>query len=198
MESTYKNAFEQIVSFLENLEEKKGIKYYFIGGLLVNLYSDLRITTDIDVAIDFYSSQISIKDYIDFLADNNFYPFQDWSTTLILARENNVIQFLDKSETIRYDNHIILRIRGDKYKKIGPIALERRNRKKVFGTECWVASKEDFILSKLVFGGWQDYTDALGCWMRFKKELDQNYLSKMSKELVIQKEYALLIPWIFV
>ncbi|MBY8986160.1 MAG: hypothetical protein KGD65_13875 [Candidatus Lokiarchaeota archaeon] len=47
-------------------------------------------------------------------------------------------------------------------------------------------------MSKLVFGGWQDYTDALGCWLRFQDELDKNYLELNSKELEIQREYLLL------
>jgi hypothetical protein len=81
---------------------------------------------------------------------------------------------------------------GNKYKKMGPIGLKRRVREKIFEIECWVASKEDFILSKLVFGGWQDYTDALGCWLRFQDELDQEYLGLTSKKLEIQREYILL------
>ena len=72
------------------------------------------------------------------------------------------------------------------------IALDRRVRRKLFEIECWVASKEDFILSKLVFGGWQDYADALGCWMRFNKELDRDYLLKISKDLGIYKEFKLI------
>ena len=55
-----------------------------------------------------------------------------------------------------------------------------------------MTSKEDFILSKLVFGGWQDYSDALGCWLRFKDELDKEYLELKSKDLEIIQEYALI------
>jgi hypothetical protein len=93
---------------------------------------------------------------------------------------------------VKYDNHIIERSSGNKYKKIGPIGLKRRVREKVFNIECWVASKEDFIMSKLVYGGWQDYTDALGCWMRFSKTLDLPYLNKISLNLGVQKEFKLL------
>ena len=49
-----------------------------------------------------------------------------------------------------------------------------------------------YKLSKLVFGGWQDYTDTLGCWLRFQEELDKAYLEKISKKLGIQQEYSLL------
>jgi len=32
----------------------------------------------------------------------------------------------------------------------------------------------------------------LGCWLRFQGELDKDYLELTSKELEIQREYALL------
>ena len=192
MENTYKNAFFQIIEFLENLEENKGIKYYLVGGILANLYSDFRITRDIDIAIDLQSSEITLEDYVTFLERNNFHPLQDWRSTLILARETNIIQFFDRSDTVRYDNHIIVKFSRSRYKKMGSIGLKRRAREKIFGIECWVTSKEDFMLSKLVYGGWQDYSDALGCWLRFQDELNKGYLELISKELEIQREYALL------
>ncbi len=192
MKSTYKNAFYQIVEFLEKLEYNKGVKYYLVGGILVNLYSDFRITRDIDIAIDLQSSEITLEDYVSFLERNNFHPLQDWRSTLILARETNIIQFFDRSDTVRYDNHIIVKFSRNKYKKMGSIGLKRRVREKVFGIECWATSKEDFMLSKLVYGGWQDYSDALGCWLRFQDELDKGYMELISKELEIQREYVLL------
>ena len=192
MESTYKKAFEQILNFLEDLEEHKDFAYYLVGGILVNIYSDFRITRDIDIVIDLKSPSMTLAEYISLLEKHKFHPLQDWRTTLILARETNMIQFLDRSDTVRYDNHIVVKFSRNKYKKMGPIGLKRRVREKIFGIECWVTSKEDFILSKLVFGGWQDYTDALGCWLRFQDELDQEYLGLTSKELAIQREYILL------
>ena len=162
MESTYRNALIQIINFLEEIHK---IKYYLVGGIMVNVYSDFRITRDIDIVIDFHSSNIDIEEYISELKKNSFFPIQDWNTTIDLAVESKIIQFFDKTETVRYDNHIIERFSSNKYKKIGQIGLERRVKEKIFGTECWVVSKEDFILSKLVYGGYQDFTDALGCWL---------------------------------
>jgi len=192
MESNYKQAFLQVINFLENLEENRDFAYYLVGGILVNIYSDFRITRDIDIVIDLKSTSISLSDYISLLEKNNFHPLQDWRTTLILARETNMIQFLDKNDTVRYDNHILVKIENNRYEKMGPIGLKKRVRESIFGIECWVTSKEDFILSKLVFGGWQDYTDALGCWLRFQDELDQDYLELISEEVEVQREYTLL------
>ncbi|MBD3339628.1 MAG: hypothetical protein GF353_10995 [Candidatus Lokiarchaeota archaeon] len=196
MQSNYKDALYQIISFLERLEKEKGIKYYLVGGILVNLYSDFRTTRDIDLAIDFNASLIDRYEYVNLLRENDFFPYQDWNSTKILAKENNLIQFLDKTESVRYDNHIIIHSSKSKFNKIGIISLNQRQREKIFGIECWVASKEDFILSKLVYGGWQDYSDALGCWLRFNDELNITYLEENSKFLGIEKELILLMSGI--
>ncbi|MFX1237026.1 MAG: hypothetical protein ACFFAS_13580 [Promethearchaeota archaeon] len=79
----------------------------------------------------------------------------------VIGEEVNIIS---NEPSIRYDNHLIIRDFKNKYKNLGPIALDRRVRKNLFEIECWVESREDFILSKLLYGSWQDYADALGCW----------------------------------
>lgn len=188
----YRDAFSQVINFVESLEKQYGVKYYLVGGVLVNLYSDFRTTRDIDLALDLYRSELNINQLIQLLEKKDFYPIQDWDTTRVLAKENELIQFLDKTETVRYDIHLLSKNPTKKYKKIGQIALERRTRREIFNIECWALSKEDFILSKLVFGGWQDYTDALGCWMRFKNELNISYLDRMSKNLEIKEEFDML------
>lgn len=192
MQNTYKEAFLQIINFLENLEKNSNFKYYLVGGILVNIYSDFRITRDIDIVIDLQSSSISLEHYIALLEKNSFHPIQDWNTTLVLSRDTKIIQFMDKNDLVRYDNHLIEKFSSDKFKKLGPIGLKRRVREVIFSNECWISSKEDFILSKLVYGGWQDYTDALGCWLRFQDELDKLYLELMTNELKIGRAYSLL------
>ena len=192
MEVIYKNAFIQLINFLEKMEKDKGIKYYLVGGILTSIYSETRFTQDIDFVVDITSVNINLETYILSLQDNEFFPIQDWNTTTILARETNIIQYLDKQERIKLDNYIIDKFNKSKYKRIGPIALKRRIRVEFDDIKCWATSKEDFILSKLVFGGWQDYSDALGCWMRFNDLLDLLYMDRTSKKLGIQKEYELL------
>ena len=192
MEVIYKNAFIQLINFLEKMEKDKGIKYYLVGGILTSIYSETRFTQDIDFVVDIISVNINLETYILSLQDNDFFPIQDWNTTTILARETNIIQYLDKQERIKLDNYIIDKSNKSKYKRIGPIALKRRIRVEFDDIKCWATSKEDFILSKLVFGGWQDYSDALGCWMRFNDLIDLLYMDRTSKKLGIQKEYDLL------
>jgi len=196
MENSFENAFFQIVEFLEMLERELNIKYYLVGGILASLYSETRTTMDIDFVVDVYSANYNIDSYIQLLKENDFYPFQDWENTAILAKNTKLLQYLDKQERIKFDNYILIQKSESKYKKIGPLALKRRVRLRFLGKECWATSKEDYILSKLVFGGWQDFSDALGCWMRFSKTLDIPYLLETSKILSVQKEYNILISGI--
>nr|MDO8086016.1 hypothetical protein [Candidatus Sigynarchaeum springense] len=69
------------------------------------------------------------------------------------------------------------------YKRIGILALPHRVRKKFLGIECWVQSKEDFIIAKLVYAGIQDYKDALSCWLKYKDEIDIAYLTETAENL---------------
>jgi len=190
------SALKQIINFLEKLEEENFINYYLVGGILVNIYSVFRMTQDIDFVIDLISNEMNIESYILQLQKFEFSPLQDWKTTISLAKQSKIIQFFDKQDVVKFDNYIIDKIDRNKYKRVGPIALKRRLREKLFNIECWVVSKEDFIISKLVYGGWQDYTDALGCWMRFSETLDVPYMEKVGKDLEIKRELDLLMSGI--
>lgn len=189
-------ALKQLVEFLDKCEREFGLQYYIVGGILVPIYSTFRTTQDIDFVVDLPSKKISLQEYIKLLETNNFFPLQDWKSVEEFARETKLLQYFDQQEYIKLDNYIIDREDKSKFKKIGPLGLERKVKEKIFDIECWIESKEDYIISKLVFGGWQDYTDALGCWLRFNKELNTDYLKKISEELDIQKEYALLVSGI--
>ena len=70
--------------------------------------------------------------------------------------------------------------------------MKKRVRERIFNIESWVSSKEYFILSNLIFGGDQNYADALGCLLRFKDELDEDYLELVSNQLDIKHEYLFL------
>ncbi len=192
MSDFLRSAFKQLVYALEEMEQKNGIKYYIVGGILANIYTVFRLTQDIDFVTDTETPRISINKYISLLKKYNFIPLHEWEQAEILADESGILQYFDENQRVKFDNYFIERGSRSKFKKLGPIGLQRRVREIMFGQECWVASKEDFIISKLIFGGWQDYSDALGCWIRFKDVLDLSYLDLKSRELKIQKEYGLL------
>jgi len=192
MKEILPQALKHLIFSLEDMEKKYSIKYYLVGGILANVYTVFRITQDIDFVVDIHSKGISITQYISILKNYDFKPMQDWKQAEIIARETNILQYFDKNELVKFDNYILDDLSQSNYKRIGALGLRRRVREKLFGIECWIASKEDFIISKLVFGGWQDYSDALGCWIRFKEKLNLPYLEQISKQLDIEKEFQLL------
>lgn len=192
MKEILPKALNQLINFLEKNERDLGLKYYLVGGILANVYSVFRATQDIDFVVDIQSKGISIENYVSLLEKNSFFPLQDWNSTIQLGRETNLIQYFDEQNLVKFDNYLIDRFDSSRYKKIGSVGLNRRVKEKLFGIECWIASKEDFIVGKLVYGGWQDFNDALGCWMRFNEMLDLIYLEKICKELGIYREFDLL------
>jgi len=192
MKEILPKALNQLINFLEKSERDLGLKYYLVGGILANVYSVFRATQDIDFVVDIQSKGISIENYVSLLEKNSFFPLQDWNSTIQLGRETNLIQYFDEQNLVKFDNYLIDRFDSSRYKKIGSVGLNRRVKERLFGIECWIASKEDFIVGKLVYGGWQDFNDALGCWMRFNEMLDLIYLEKICKELGIYREYDLL------
>lgn len=192
----FKEILNQVVNFLEENEKNYGIKYYLVGGIMVSLYAENRTTNDIDFVVDIFSANYSIQSYVEMLKQSNFYPIQDWNSSISLAQETYLLQYFDQSNRIKLDNYILLHHTQNKYKKLGKFGLKRRVRVKFLDIECWAVSKEDYILSKLVFGGWQDFSDALGCWLRYTNELDINYLENISKELDVEKEMNLLMSGI--
>jgi len=192
MSKTLQIAFIQLINFLEKIEKEEKIKYYLVGGILSSIYTVFRATQDIDFVVDLQSSNLSIEYYLSLLQKNHFLPLQDWKTTTILARDSKIIQFFDKHDTVKFDSYLIDKFDKSKYKRIGPIALKNRVRERLFDVECWVTSKEDFIISKLVYGGWQDYTDALGCWIRNQGNLKIPYMEQTCSELEIKRELELL------
>ena len=53
--------------------------------------------------------------------------------------------------------------------------------------------QRNFIPAKLLYKGYQDYKDALACWIRYQTELDIQFLEVSAKVLKVSKELHLLM-----
>ena len=133
MKNIILKALEQLIGALEEIEEQYKVKYYLVGGILVNIYTVFRITQDIDFVVDIQSQRISINQYISILKNYNFIPMQDWQQAEFLAQDTNMLQYFDQNERVKFDNYILDRLSQSKYKKLGPIGLKGRVREKLFG-----------------------------------------------------------------
>ncbi len=159
-----------------------------VGGALTPLYAQSRMTQDIDVVLQLSMTELSKNELIQQLVDRGFRPFTNWTDTFHDWPKISMATLLDPTQKIKIDLYLITATTrtSDVYKRISILSLPRRVRKSFLGTECWIQSREDFIIAKLVYGGIQDYKDALACWMKFGDSLDVDYLRATTGELGVR------------
>jgi predicted nucleotidyltransferase len=185
MEAFFLGAFRGLASVLESLENEFGFKYFIVGGALVPFYAEMRQTSDIDVVVHLIFTGEKKNQMLNQLVVHNFYPFTNWDDTFSEWPKPSMITFLDPSGSIKIDMYLakVDSQPVNRYKKLAVLALKRRVRLDYLGTKFWAQGKEDFIVAKLVYGGYQDYKDALACWIRFQHELDVPYLKETAQSL---------------
>lgn len=189
MAPSYVKIFETVVHFFERSERDDLLEYLIVGGALTSIYAQARQTQDIDFVI-----RTHLQDHPAVLArhltDGGFQPFSTWRDTLVGLHENHFINFLDPSGILKIDVSLVVESPRSVYERLGPLELKHRQRGTLFGVQCWIQSKEDFILSKLVFGGIQDYKDALTCWLRHQQDLDLAYLDETTTQFQVTAAWA--------
>lgn len=164
--------------FVERIE-KLGIAYMLTGSMAMMRYTVFRQTADIDVILE-----LSEKDKDKFIKsfESDYYiPLQSLSRAIQTNRMFNVIHF----ETA-FKVDCVMKKSTDFQKS----AFERRERTDYYGKEIWIISKEDLILSKLLWA-----KDSLS-EMQFRdiKNLmragfDENYTEQWIDKLGISEIY---------
>ncbi len=170
-----KDAFQDLINFLETNK----IEYVIVGGILVNIYGIPRTTQGIAVIIFIEGDLIVLHAMVKKFLDAGFVPFNSIENTILLIKEGANISFYDKEETIRFDIKFAI---PTKRSLLNQLAFKDRLRKKILGIECWIQSPECFILSKLSYGGYQDYRDALGALINLEKTLDLHQMELIAKD----------------
>lgn len=125
--------------FVERVE-KLGIAYMLTGSMAMMRYAVFRQTADIDVVIELLE-----KDKADFIKsfETDYYiPLQSLSRAIETNRMFNIINF----ETA-FKIDCVLKKSTDFQKS----AFERRERTDYYGRDIWIITKEDLILSKLLW-----------------------------------------------
>ncbi len=189
MESQFFKTFQQIVEFFETFELETKSQYMLVGGVLTPIYAESRQTQDIDLLIKIEDS-LKLRSALEQkLKEKKFQPFTTWEDVFYDWKITHFIQFLSPNGDLKIDLNIVKKYDRitNNYDKIRQMAFSHRQRENIFNIECWVQSKEDFILSKLVYGGYQDYKDALACWIRFETDIDVNYITEQAKNLDIHR-----------
>lgn len=162
--------------------EKEDVDYVLVGGLVVNFHGLPRTTMDIDLILQI--DEKDIQKLVDFLKRNNFFASVEDLKEALKTRTHCTVQ--DKKSMIRLD------IRGI-YNDMDRRTFGRRMSFGYKGIKIYIASAEDTIANKLVFGSEQDLKDAEGIYIRQLGKLDLQYLKETCRKAGVQKELAKLI-----
>ena len=169
---------EEILKLVcEFLNEEKEA-YVVVGGLAVLFYGVPRTTMDIDIIIAMDVDET--RRFAEFLNENDFFADEEDIKTAFEEKSHATIE--DKTSMVRLD------IKGI-YGENDRITLERRSKVSLADFAFFVASPEDTIANKLLFGSEQDVKDAEGIYARQFENLDMAYLEKRCKKLGVYEEF---------
>jgi hypothetical protein len=174
-----KRSMRDVVRETADVLSKVGVDYVIVGGVAVSAWGNIRTTVDLDIIMSIRKEDAAR------LADA--FTKSDFS-----INERDILAALrEKSHFTIFDNHSQYRI--DSKGAYGDRELETiRTRKTIqLGTvQCFIASPENTIANKLLFGSEQDILDAEGIYARQKKTLDIDALRRACRKLGVMRELA--------
>ncbi|MGB7532796.1 MAG: nucleotidyltransferase [Halobacteriota archaeon] len=171
-------SIEEILKLVCGFLNEEKVEYVVVGGLAVLFYGVPRTTMDIDIIITMDMDET--RRFVEFLNENDFFADEEDIKTAFEEKSHATIE--DKTSMVRLD------IKGV-YGENDRITLGRRRRISLAGFAFFVASPEDTIANKLLFGSEQDVKDAEGIYARQFDNLDMVYLEKRCKKLGVYEEF---------
>ncbi len=163
---------EDVVRGISEILLEAGVDYVIVGGVAVSGWGNVRTTRDVDIIMDLREKDIASlsdalkKEGFDVMADD----IRD------AMKEKGHFTIFDT----RSDYHIDAKgCYGEKEKR----SLKEKKAVDLWGIRIFIASPEDTIANKLVFGSEQDIRDAEGIYVRQMEKLDLNYLEEICRKM---------------
>lgn len=164
-----------ILDFLDVLERME-INYVIIGGVAVSSWGSPRTTADLDIIVVLKTKNIDELcrnlEEAGFSVDRN--DIED------SFKEKTHFSIFDKYSEYHID------VKGV-YSKFDALTVRNKVIVPYEGHNMCIASAEDTIAHKLLFGGYQDIRDAESILLR-QAELDMEYLEELCEELGVLDE----------
>lgn len=162
------------------LKENK-IEYVIVGALAVCSWGNVRTTRNVDVILSLKAQ--SIKKLVNALKKKDFW-----------VNEEDIKDALgEKSHFTIFDNLSEYHIDATGvYNENHLQTLKNRKKIKIDGIMCYIASAEDTIASKLLFGSEQDIKDAEGIYVRQHGKLNLDYLKNRCRKLNVHDDFLAL------
>ncbi|MEM3564268.1 MAG: nucleotidyltransferase [Candidatus Jordarchaeaceae archaeon] len=178
-------SFEDFVKRAFSALNEANLEYVIIGGLVAIIYGRLRSTADLDVAIKLQPSETeSIAKLVSAFRKHDLDVLE--SEIVASLREKSRFFVFDTKSPLRVDAKGV-------YTRLDSKTLENRRREKVLGLEVWVASPEDTIISKLIYGSPQDIEDALAIMLNLRDKIDYEYLNRQAEIENVRKQLKELL-----
>ncbi len=178
-------SFESFVSRTVLALNEAGLDYVIVGGLAAIVHGRLRSTVDVDVVINLQSSDTaSVARLVS--------AFRRHDLDIL---EHEIISSLnERSHFSVFDTKSPLRVDAKGvYTRLDSMALEHHRKAKLLDLDVWVASPEDTIIAKLIYGSPQDIEDATSIIINLLEKLDFEYLNKRAKQEKVHQQLKELL-----
>jgi len=173
--------FEKMIIDFTDILEKTKIDYVIVGGIAVSSWGNPRTTKDLDVII-----VLKIED-IDELSKN--LQENGFSTD----REDIKDALKEKTHFTIFDKYSEYHIDAKgAYNEFDALTIKNKLVVLYEGHKMCIASPEDTIAHKLLFGGHQDIKDAQSILVRQSGKIDKNYLEELCENLGVLNELETL------
>lgn len=175
------NVFATALKKITNIFNKEAIDYMIVGGFAVSYHNRARTTNDIDFVLQIYPKHVG-------LILKYFPEWKDFEEAFMdSVRRGFMFNITDFETGIRYD---FMMYKDSDYNWN---AFKRRKEVEFFGIKCFMATKEDLVISKL---RWYNITPSDKQMEDLKfllldKELDIDYIRTWAFNLNI-KSHGLL------
>lgn len=166
--------------------EASGARYMITGSVASSYHGEPRATRDLDIVVD--ADGTPLVALVDSLRGAGFYVDLDAALAALAARGQ--FNAIDPSTGWKVD--FIVR----KDRPYSRTELDRRQPADLLGTETYVVSPEDAIISKLEWAAASNsdrqLTDAAALLQVGRDSLDFEYLDRWTQSLGLQKAWARL------
>lgn len=178
------NSELEVLRIVSDRLEALGVRFMLTGSFAMAFYATPRMTRDLDIVVALEARDVA-RVVRAFAVD--FYVDEDAAREAV--RDGRLFNLMHLGSGIKID--FIVR-KDDPYRRL---ELERRQRAEIGTLATWVVSREDLILSKLVWGKLSgselQRRDVAALW---HADMDWPYLRRWAQELTVADELVSIEP----
>lgn len=177
--------FESFVRRTVQALNKTGLEHVIVDGLAAIIYGRIKATIDVDAVINIQpSNRDAVGRLISAFRNNGLEVFEH--EIISSLKDKRRFSVFDTKSPFRVD------VKGV-YTSLESKALENRRKAKLLDLDVWVASPEDTVITKLVYGAPQDIEDAISVIINVKDKLNFEYLNQQAKQEKVHKQLKELL-----